>query len=75
LPGLSSSQALAALLDRAHGRLNRAHSDLAGYSGFKEADTTGSLPRNGLHRTGAGPKSRASESSQDRQQESTKDQP
>lgn len=40
-PGVRSSQALAALRDRAHGRLHFAHSDLAGYSVFEEAYTQG----------------------------------
>ncbi|RZI56412.1 MAG: hypothetical protein EOP37_24405 [Rubrivivax sp.] len=40
-PGLRGSQALAALRERAQGRLHFAHADLAGYSVFEEAFTQG----------------------------------
>ncbi|OWQ85728.1 hypothetical protein CDN99_21880 [Roseateles aquatilis] len=42
-PGLRGSPALAALRDRAHGRLHFAHADLAGYSVFEEAFTQGEM--------------------------------
>ena len=40
-PGLRGSPALAALRERAQGRLQFAHADLAGYSVFEEAFTQG----------------------------------
>ncbi|WP_157521912.1 FAD-dependent oxidoreductase [Mitsuaria sp. 7] len=53
-PGLRGSQALAALRERAQGRLHFAHADLAGYSVFEEAFTQGEVVAARLRRKGAG---------------------
>jgi hypothetical protein len=50
VPGLRGSRALAALREQAQGRLHFAHSDVAAYSVFEEAFTTGALTAQRLMR-------------------------